>query len=58
MAKPYSTDEMIEGLKYCIKNSDVLTENCLKKMKKDFSVKVIVKEHVKVFEKSVDSKKC
>lgn len=58
LAKPYSTDEMIEGLKYCIKNSDVLTENCLKKMKKDFSVKVIVKEHVKVFEKSVDSKKC
>ena len=55
LAKPYDVDELLKGVEYCIKNSAVLSENCLKKAAQDFNNNRIIKQHLEVYETIINN---
>ncbi len=56
LAEPYSTDRIVEGIEYCVKNNQMLSDNCLKKAKKDFNENEIIKNFISLFQDNVKNK--
>ena len=50
LATPYKSEELVEGIEYCINNQRILSQNCLEKAKTDFDTEQIVKKHLEVYE--------
>ncbi|MCQ2610484.1 MAG: glycosyltransferase [Treponema sp.] len=48
LAKPYEVDDLLEGIYYCLKNKEKLSENC-RQVKKDFSNKKVIEKHIEVY---------
>ena len=51
LATPYKSEELVEGIEYCINNKQILSQNCLEKAKTDFDTEKIVQKHLEVYEK-------
>jgi len=49
LATPYKSEELVEGIEYCINNQQILSQNCLQKAKTDFDTKKIVQKHLEVY---------
>lgn len=50
LAKPYDVDDLFEGVEYCIENYEILSANCLEKVKNDFDNNKIIKQHIDIYE--------
>lgn len=57
IATSYKSEELVEGIEYCIQHHDELSQNCLQKAKTDFVTKEIVQKHLEVYEKVLNSNK-
>lgn len=53
LVHPYKSEELSEGIEYCIKNREELSKNCLLKAKKDFSGDDIIKKMINVYRKAM-----
>lgn len=49
LATPYNSDELAEGVEWCVQNQVTLSKNCLKKSMKDFDTDMIVKKYTDVY---------
>lgn len=49
LAKPYNTDEIVEGIEWCINNKKELSINCINKSKKDFNKDNIINKTLEVY---------
>lgn len=57
LATPYKSEELVEGIEYCINNQQILSQNCLQKAKTDFDTEKIVQKHLEVYENVLNSNK-
>ena len=56
LATPYKSEELVEGVEYCLKNCDELSKNCLEKAARDFSAKDVIQKHLAVYESLISKK--
>ncbi|NLK45925.1 MAG: glycosyltransferase [Treponema sp.] len=57
LAKPYDVDDLLVGVEYCVSNYRALSEDCLKKVKKDFDNDNIINQHLEVYKTILDNSK-
>lgn len=50
LAKPYDTQELANGVNYCLDNRKELSENCLLKAKKDFDTEKTIDKYIQTYE--------
>lgn len=50
LATPYKTEELVEGIEWCVENGSLLSQNCLIKTERDFDEKETVNKMINVFE--------
>jgi glycosyltransferase involved in cell wall biosynthesis len=50
LAKCFDTEDLYNGIRYCIENYDELSRNSLEKAHKDFDEKTIIKKHIELYE--------
>lgn len=53
LAAPYKSEELAQGVEWCVGHRANLSRKCIKKAAKDFDKEDIVKKYIKVFEESV-----
>ncbi|MGN0739619.1 MAG: glycosyltransferase [Treponema sp.] len=51
LAVPYKTEELAEGIEWCVQNQKSLSKNCLKKSRQDFDTDMITNKYFDVYEK-------
>jgi glycosyltransferase involved in cell wall biosynthesis len=57
LADPFSTDDLYQGILYCIDNHAELSDNSLRKAKEDFNAGTIVQKHIELYKKVLISQK-
>jgi glycosyltransferase involved in cell wall biosynthesis len=50
LANCFDTEDLFNGIQYCIENYDVLSENSIKKAHTDFDEKIILSKHIELYE--------
>ena len=55
LATPYKSEELVDGIEWCIKNQQQLSANCLKKSLKDFDTEKIISEYINVYKSVVNN---
>ena len=50
LATPYKSEEIAEGIEWCVENGSVLSKNCLEKVAHDFDEKETVEKMVRVYD--------
>lgn len=54
LATPYKSEELVEGVEWCIKNQKELSNNCVKKAEKDFDSEKIINEYINVYKSVIE----
>lgn len=49
LATPYKTEELVEGIEWCLLHQNELSNNCIEKSKKDFDTDNTIKKTVEVY---------
>ena len=52
LCKPYSTEELAEGIEWCTAHREELSKNSINKARTDFDREYCIKKYIKVFEKT------
>ncbi len=53
LAKPYKSDELVEGIEWCLNNTDILSKSCIEKSIQDFDKENIIQKTVEVYKKVI-----
>ena len=53
LATPYKSEELAQGIEWCVENELQLSKNCLEKAAHDFDEKQTVEKMIRVYEKSI-----
>jgi glycosyltransferase involved in cell wall biosynthesis len=56
LAKPFEIEDLLEGILYCIREHDVLSENALRKSVHDFDTLNIVEQHKEIYSRTLDKR--
>jgi glycosyltransferase involved in cell wall biosynthesis len=56
LAEPFNTDDLYQGILYCIDNYDELSNNSLCKAKEDFNAETIARKHIELYKRVLTSK--
>jgi len=55
LAKPYNTNDLLKGIEYCVENAKELSKNSIAKAKHVFNEKEIIKKHLEVYKKIMET---
>ena len=56
LATPYKSEELAQGVEWCISNKEKLSKNCLEKAKREFDGEGIVKKYINVYEDALNKR--
>jgi glycosyltransferase involved in cell wall biosynthesis len=56
LAEPFDTEDLYQGILYCLDNRAELSGNSLRKAEVDFNVETIVRKHIELYEKVLKDK--
>lgn len=49
LATPYKTNELVDGIEWCVNNQKQLSDNCIKKAVNDFNEKDVIKKYIQAY---------